>query len=181
MSGSPTLVRVKWVSHNSFQCCNSLVIKIQKPNNQKLHLTVFFWLWNSTMKKQWIFLGWFRRQVSVSSKIWVLSSHVFHICVFDKVFCYLTDSLEFFTVANWCKPMGQSVWHPCVKTLHASIFRSVWTQQGVEFCWWIAWLFTFMHLADAFIQSNLHCIQVTVLHFISSCFPWESNPWSWRC
>ncbi len=28
--------------------------------------------------------------------------------------------------------------------------------------------FTFMHLADAFIQSDLHCIQVTVLHFISS-------------
>ncbi len=36
--------------------------------------------------------------------------------------------------------------------------------------------FTFMHLTDAFIQSDLHCIQVTVLHFISSCFPWESNP-----
>ncbi len=36
--------------------------------------------------------------------------------------------------------------------------------------------FTFMYLADAFIQSDLHCIQVTVLHFISSCFPWESNP-----
>ncbi len=32
--------------------------------------------------------------------------------------------------------------------------------------------FTFMHLADAFIQSDLHCIQVTALHFISSCFPW---------
>ncbi len=28
--------------------------------------------------------------------------------------------------------------------------------------------FTFMHLADAFIQSDLHCIQVTVLHFIGS-------------
>ncbi len=28
--------------------------------------------------------------------------------------------------------------------------------------------FTFMHLADAFIQSDLHCIQVTVLHLISS-------------
>ncbi len=28
--------------------------------------------------------------------------------------------------------------------------------------------FTFMHLVDAFIQSDLHCIQVTVLHFISS-------------
>ncbi len=25
--------------------------------------------------------------------------------------------------------------------------------------------FTFMHLADAFIQSNLHCIQVTVSTF----------------
>ncbi len=25
-----------------------------------------------------------------------------------------------------------------------------------------------MHLADTFIQSDLHCIQVTVLHFISS-------------
>ncbi len=25
--------------------------------------------------------------------------------------------------------------------------------------------FTFMHLADAFIQSDLHCIQITVLHF----------------
>ncbi len=34
---------------------------------------------------------------------------------------------------------------------------------------------TFMHLADASIQSDLHCIQVTVLHLISSCFPWESN------
>ncbi len=31
-----------------------------------------------------------------------------------------------------------------------------------------AFTFTFTHLADAFIQSDLHCIQVTVLHFISS-------------
>ncbi len=29
-----------------------------------------------------------------------------------------------------------------------------------------------MHLADAFIQSDLHCIQVTVLHFISSWQLW---------
>ncbi len=28
-----------------------------------------------------------------------------------------------------------------------------------------AFTFTFMHLADSFIQSDLHCIQVTVLHF----------------
>ncbi len=40
----------------------------------------------------------------------------------------------------------------------------------------VTFTFTFMHLADAFIQSDLHCIQVTVLHLISSCFPWETNP-----
>ncbi len=28
--------------------------------------------------------------------------------------------------------------------------------------------FTFMHLADAFIQSDLHCIQVTVSTFLSA-------------
>ncbi len=39
--------------------------------------------------------------------------------------------------------------------------------------------FTFMHLADAFIQSDLHCIESYSFYiFISSCFPWESNPWS---
>ncbi len=31
--------------------------------------------------------------------------------------------------------------------------------------------FTFMHLADAFIQSDLHCIQVTVLHLSALVFP----------
>ncbi len=35
--------------------------------------------------------------------------------------------------------------------------------------------FTFMHLADAFIQSDLQCIQV--IHVLSLCvFPWELNP-----
>ncbi len=29
--------------------------------------------------------------------------------------------------------------------------------------------FTFMHLADAFIQSDLHCIQVILLQFYSLC------------
>jgi len=33
-----------------------------------------------------------------------------------------------------------------------------------------------MHLADAFIQSHLHCIQS--IQYISSCIPWESNSWS---
>ncbi len=33
--------------------------------------------------------------------------------------------------------------------------------------------FTFMHLADAFIQSDLQCIQA--IH-VFMCIPWESNP-----
>ncbi len=36
--------------------------------------------------------------------------------------------------------------------------------------------FTFMHLADAFIQSDLQCIQAIHFFFISMCVPWESNP-----
>ncbi len=44
------------------------------------------------------------------------------------------------------------------------------------FCRFFYITFTFIHLADAFIQSDFHCIQVTVLHLTSSCFPWESNP-----
>lgn len=35
MPGPQTLVRVKWIPLSSFQCCNSLVIEIQKTNNQK--------------------------------------------------------------------------------------------------------------------------------------------------
>ncbi len=34
--------------------------------------------------------------------------------------------------------------------------------------------FTFMHLADAFIQSDLQCIQA--IHLLSVCVPWELNP-----
>ncbi len=37
--------------------------------------------------------------------------------------------------------------------------------------------FTFMHLADAFIQSDLQCIQaIHFFFFISMCVPWELNP-----
>ncbi len=37
-----------------------------------------------------------------------------------------------------------------------------------------------MHLADAFIQSDLQCIQV-IHFFVSMCVPWESNPQPLRC
>ncbi len=40
--------------------------------------------------------------------------------------------------------------------------------------------FTFMHLADAFIQSDLQCFQAIhiyiYIYFISMCVPWELNP-----
>ncbi len=69
-----------------------------------------------------------------------------------------------------------------VHKIHGSVrFRYSKKKETPEKFPWFLFTFTFMHLADAFIQSDLHCIQVTVLHFISSCFPWESNPWSWRC
>ncbi len=35
-----------------------------------------------------------------------------------------------------------------------------------------------MHLADAFIQSDLQCIQaIHYYFFLSMCVPWELNPW----
>ncbi len=37
-----------------------------------------------------------------------------------------------------------------------------------------SFLFTFMHLADAFIQSDLQRIQA--IHVFSMCVPWEVNP-----
>jgi len=40
----------------------------------------------------------------------------------------------------------------------------------------IIYIFTFMHLAEYFIQSN-----VKVMHFTSMCFPKESNPLLWCC
>ncbi len=41
--------------------------------------------------------------------------------------------------------------------------------------------FTFMHLADAFIQSDLQCIIHGYTFFISMCVPWELNPQPLRC
>ncbi len=40
--------------------------------------------------------------------------------------------------------------------------------------------FTFMHLADAFIQSDLQC-DSGYTFFVSMCVPWESNPQPLRC
>ncbi len=40
--------------------------------------------------------------------------------------------------------------------------------------------FTFMHLADAFIQSDLQCIQAIDI-FVSTCVLWDSNPQPSRC
>ncbi len=95
-------------------------------------------------------------------------------------------SVNSLTSAELARNMSQST-----SSRDACSIASEWEDQRVTslspgdswtlLCTFYIFTFTFMHLADAFIQSDLHCIQVTVLHFISSCFPWESNPWSWRC
>ncbi len=41
-------------------------------------------------------------------------------------------------------------------------------------------IYIFMHLADAFIQSDLQCIQAIHIS-VSTCVPWESNPQTLRC
>ncbi len=41
----------------------------------------------------------------------------------------------------------------------------------------VLFTFTFIHLADAFIQSDLLAIHI----FVSTCVPWESNPQPLRC
>ncbi len=38
--------------------------------------------------------------------------------------------------------------------------------------------FTFMHLADTFIQSDLFRLYICI---VSMCVPWESNPQPLRC
>ncbi len=40
------------------------------------------------------------------------------------------------------------------------------------------YIFIFMHLADAFIQSDIHS---GYTFFVSMCVPWESNPQPLRC
>ncbi len=50
---------------------------------------------------------------------------------------------------------------------------------ALQWLMFFSFTFTFMHLADAFIQSDLQCIQV--IHFLSVCVPWESNPQPLRC
>ncbi len=44
----------------------------------------------------------------------------------------------------------------------------------------LLYLFTCMHLADAFIQSDLHSGYIYIF-FFSMCVPWESNPQPLRC
>ncbi len=39
----------------------------------------------------------------------------------------------------------------------------------------ILFTITLMHLADAFIQSDLQCI-LAIFFFVSMCVPWELNP-----
>lgn len=76
------------------------------------------------------------------------------------------------TVPHWCgrdSPAGglrrqQKGIHACRSTKHnycIYTFRCIWDDN-------LKFTFTFIHLADALIQSDLDCIQVTHEHFIRS-------------
>ncbi len=52
------------------------------------------------------------------------------------------------------------------------ITKRFWINTGFCIC-----CIAFMHLA--FILNELHCIKYCL--FMSSCIPWESNPWPWHC
>ncbi len=70
--------------------------------------------------------------------------------------------------------------HPVVSMRELYSKNQIWTALKQD-------TFTFMHLADAFIQSDLHCIQVTVLHLISSLIRYsnlygpvkQTKTWTW--
>lgn len=87
--GYQTLVRLKWVSHTSFQG-SSLVIEIQKTNKQKQPMTDFMTMKFKQMKKQQIFPPCFRTRVSISSKLLSLK--------FDKLSCFSCFSVYQVTV-----------------------------------------------------------------------------------
>ncbi len=63
-----------------------------------------------------------------------------------------------------------------IKTLAKLYYQRIWAEQSGEQI--SEGDFTFMYLADAFVQSDLHCIQVTVFtfFFISSCFSLGIEP-----
>ncbi len=87
--------------------------------------------------------------------------------------CCLKSSVKFpQSVMIWAAMSSAGVGPLCFlkSTVNAAIYQEILEHLHLHF--------TFMHLADTFIQSDLHCIQVTVfiIFFISSCFPWESNP-----
>ncbi len=56
-----------------------------------------------------------------------------------------------------------------VKVEH-KVSVAAFTSRDVKWVGEGTFTFTFMHLADAFIQSDLHCIQVTVFHILSALY-----------
>ncbi len=76
----------------------------------------------------------------------------------------------------WESSRGIGMWLLALKTKQSilSFLAPLSSSLGQGCCWiiilgralqWDALAFTFMHLADTFIQSDLHCIQVTVSTF----------------
>ncbi len=84
---------------------------------------------------------------------------------------------------NGCPLLRVCVHGVCVFTAVCVHFG--WVNAEHKFRVWVTILgrmsFTFMHLADAFIQSDLQCIIHGYTFFISMCVPWELNPQPLRC
>ncbi len=70
--------------------------------------------------------------------------------------------------------------HHVAYTLHAKVHFCVSIPQVFVFIS-VRPTLTFMHLADAFIQSDLQCIQGYTFFIVSMCVPWELNPRPLRC
>ncbi len=91
-----------------------------------------------------------------------------------------TDVTRFEGACNWhadCRNFYQSccLWIECSFLYHKlspKAFQRIWQYiqpaSQLQTTCNHTFTFTFMHLADAFIQSDLHCIQVTVFYILSA-------------
>lgn len=102
---------------------------------------------------------------------WPLYSHDAHVSLkYRWIFIFFYFGL--YPVCVWERNMHACM-HARMKALrgHALFFSCPLFLRSRQKCF----KFTFMHLADTFIKSDLHCIEG--IRLISSCILWKSNPW----
>ncbi len=89
-------------------------------------------------------------------------------------FLYLTQFwAQCWTSVNWFR---KDCYLRCPTVQKFGVFeRSLLCSPYATSIWWKYSTFTFMHLADAFIQSDLQ-LYSGYTFFVSICVPWDSNP-----